>query len=119
MNTEARRKKWRDREYLPARKAYKQVQRRAANSALWDTFFNWESGTHKRLLDAAQVCELCGEEFDKDNRTALSPVTDHDHATNKFRGFIHDRCNRGIGSFSDRAELLEKAAVYLRRSHGR
>jgi hypothetical protein len=41
---------------------------------------------------------------------------DHDHVTGKFRGWLCDRCNRGIGLLGDNIESLERALEYLRSS---
>lgn len=40
---------------------------------------------------------------------------DHDHKTGKVRDLLCSRCNQGIGLLGDNAELLERAALYLRR----
>jgi hypothetical protein len=41
-------------------------------------------------------------------------VVDHDHMTEKRRGFLCSRCNFALGGFQDSAELLQKAAEYIR-----
>lgn len=69
----------------------------------------------ERLTDAeaAQLadsnlgyCDLCA-----DYGTVM---VDHDHRTEARRGFLCSRCNFALGGFQDSAELLEKAAQYLR-----
>lgn len=43
-------------------------------------------------------------------------VLDHNHETNKFRGWLCHNCNMGIGAFKDNQEILSKAIEYLK--HG-
>lgn len=38
---------------------------------------------------------------------------DHDHQTNKVRGLLCNRCNRGLAIFKDSIELLGRALGYL------
>ncbi len=40
---------------------------------------------------------------------------DHCHKTGKNRGLLCSSCNLGLGKFGDNPQLLEEAAVYLRR----
>ena len=53
-------------------------------------------------------CDLCSKETD-----AL--CLDHDHVTDKFRGWICNECNTGMGLLGDNIEGLEKALHYLRK----
>ncbi len=57
-------------------------------------------------------CAICGrEQFDSSKRRL---EIDHDHATNKARGFLTcGACNRGMGQFGDDPRLLRQAALYL------
>ena len=55
-------------------------------------------------------CAICKEK-DKWFRLAV----DHCHDKKTVRELLCSRCNRGIGSFDDKPELLERAAQYLRR----
>ena len=42
-------------------------------------------------------------------------VFDHNHTTNKFRGWLCGRCNTGLGLFGDKLEILELAIKYLKK----
>ncbi len=57
-------------------------------------------------------CELCGR-IEK-RRLCL----DHCHGTGAFRGWLCDRCNRGLGFFDDNIEGLKRAIAYLKRAYG-
>lgn len=52
------------------------------------------------------ICDCCGKIT---SRFCL----DHDHKTNKFRGWICDDCNTGIGKLGDTKEGLKTAYDYL------
>ncbi len=52
-------------------------------------------------------CMIC-------ERTDRRMVADHDHQTNILRGFLCFMCNAAIGALGDSAELIEKAAKYVR-----
>lgn len=54
------------------------------------------------------VCAVCSQEFKG------TPHVDHDHATGKVRGLLCRKCNHGLGNFRDDADVLEKAAKYIR-----
>lgn len=67
--------------------------------ALWDTQMG--------------LCAICKDPLiDIDHRTHL----DHNHQTNKIRGFLCNHCNRGLGGFRDDPNILQEAIEYLRRS---
>jgi hypothetical protein len=70
----------------------------------------WRYGLTKEQLAAliaAQEghCAICKE------RSALH--VDHDHTSGKIRSLLCTRCNKGLGFFQDRADLLEVARKYL------
>lgn len=55
-------------------------------------------------------CKICGKDL-KNNK--IETAIDHCHNTNKVRGWLCQRCNRGLGIFNDSPSLLRKAANYL------
>jgi len=56
-------------------------------------------------------CPICGRHWYESSGGALQ--LDHDHETGKPRALLCDACNKGLGFFQDKAELLRKAADYL------
>lgn len=59
-----------------------------------------------------EKCEACGRPPSSNKGLAL----DHDHVTGKFRGWLCDLCNRGIGQLGDNLEGVKKALEYLERA---
>ncbi len=61
------------------------------------------------LIEAQDgLCAICIERPAKH--------VDHDHVTGEIRGVVCFRCNVGIGHFSDRSDLLQRASAYLERT---
>src|SRR3990167_3840096 len=63
----------------------------------------WEVAGRPR----ADKCDIC----DKNEMT----VFDHCHVSDKFRGWICDRCNKMLGLVKDCPVLLKKLAEYLEK----
>ncbi len=59
-------------------------------------------------------CKICDKYPENTNPINARLVIDHCHKTNKFRGLICDRCNKGLGFFDDSIESLESAVNYLK-----
>lgn len=58
-------------------------------------------------------CDVCGDE-EANLKKKLS--FDHDHSTDRFRGWLCNRCNTTLGSVNDNKELLVNLAKYLDNS---
>lgn len=54
-------------------------------------------------------CAICSQEDQW-----FSLAVDHCHDKKHVRGLLCSQCNRGLGLFKDKPELLESAANYLR-----
>ena len=64
------------------------------------------------MLDAqGGGCAVCSAKTPS-NRTKYFAV-DHCHTTGKVRGLLCTKCNRGLGLFNDKPDLLKSAVNYL------
>lgn len=64
------------------------------------------------LLRQDGRCAICGDLPD----VLKKPLcVDHDHATNKIRGLLCQRCNTGVGQLQDSVDNLKAAIKYLER----
>jgi 5-methylcytosine-specific restriction endonuclease McrA len=67
----------------------------------------------QQLLEQKSLCALCGDLIDGD------AVLDHDHKTNSFRGWLCQKCNRGLGNFDDDLGRMNRAIKYLEENNER
>jgi len=67
------------------------------------------SRIHRHTPPKPSVCDCCGTV--PQGRWCM----DHDHKTERFRGWVCERCNIGLGKFGDDVAGLEQALRYLRR----
>ena len=63
------------------------------------------------LQNQGHGCAICGAKKPSE-RTKYFAV-DHCHDTGKVRGLLCTKCNRGLGLFNDRTDMLQKAIKYL------
>ena len=66
--------------------------------------------------EQGNVCLICKKpESAPDGRSAKTRdlSVDHSHVTNKVRGLLCNKCNRGLGLFCDDPSLLQSAMNYL------
>lgn len=72
--------------------------------------FQMSPEEYDALLQAQQsTCAICLEPCQSGRRLAV----DHDHETGAIRGLLCNACNRGLGCYRDRPELLLRAIAYL------
>ena len=76
---------------------------------------------YEALLESQKgCCAICGSDANKSAYGKhITPrfSVDHCHETGKVRGLLCNNCNRGIGLLGDNPDVLEKALVYLRKTH--
>jgi hypothetical protein len=89
------------------------VGRQALTSGLHRTTISHRMKRYGLTLEQASephsgACQCCGDRVEK-------RVADHNHATSRFRGWLCDGCNWGLGNFKDSPERLRKAIAYLRK----
>lgn len=72
---------------------------------------------YNEMLEAQNHrCAICGEAETATRHGKVKMLAvDHDHATGAIRDLLCSDCNTGIGKLKDRAEILDKAAAYIRR----
>lgn len=68
--------------------------------------------THQDYLDlkGESECFICGNACPSGRHLAV----DHDHSNGVIRGLLCCNCNKGLGSFREDLDLMEKAMQYLR-----
>ena len=73
--------------------------------------------------DKDYCCPICNKNEESSAGAGNSKngawVVDHDHHTEKFRGWLCHRCNRALGCFEDDIERIERAITYLRKANER
>ena len=65
----------------------------------------------KKEMEQAGLCKICGCPTADGRRLAV----DHDHETGVNRDLLCDLCNRALGMFKDRLDILRNAVAYLER----
>ncbi len=86
------------------------------NHARWR--YGMEIGGYDALLAKQDgKCAIC---FSTEPGRGLTRFhVDHCHSSEAIRGLLCELCNRGLGSFKDSPDLLDRAASYVRSAKGR
>lgn len=92
---------------------------KAKNTNLKKSFGITLDDYNKMLANQDGVCAICGNpETTPTNSSHHKRVrdlaVDHSHTTGKIRGLLCRGCNQGLGNFRENADLLLRAALYLR-----
>lgn len=114
----------RKREWYQKNKAYHKqyavtnYQRIADNFRLSHVkrLYNLDAAAYfQMVVEQENKCKICGKpETAKNKKGDIRPLcVDHCHATGIVRGLLCNRCNSGLGNFSDNEKLLEAAKQYL------
>lgn len=106
-------KRWESRNPGEGLKRSRAWQKRYPERARENSRRSWRknAGMPEPTRPVPEYCECCGEKLIPGIQTHL----DHCHRTGKFRGWLCNRCNRGLGYFGDSIEGLQKAISYLQR----
>jgi len=70
---------------------------------------------NSKLKAQHDLCALCNKPFSGSGSEINAPALDHNHSTQKLRGFIHNSCNRALGLLEDDPKLCRLAAEYLEK----
>lgn len=93
-------------------------KRRQQREYTLKTRFKMSLEEYERILKtqnySCAICKFKPEGEDR-YRRGKNLAVDHNHITNKNRGLLCDKCNRGLGHFNDNEELLQNAIDYLKR----
>lgn len=71
-----------------------------------------EADFDRMLVEQDNRCAICRSESPKRHRWHI----DHCHKTDRVRGLLCSECNLGLGKFKDSADVVQRAADYLRKS---
>ena len=90
------------------RTSHKRIQYQREYKAGFTQLF-WEAAW--KIQNGA--CAICLKKLESTGRGTNCAAADHCHATNTPRGILCQRCNLGLGIFSDNPHLLRAAIVYI------
>jgi len=88
---------WRKKNWVESNR---RLKRRGITQKIYDELYEAQRG----------CCAICNEPEEKFSWLCI----DHDHESGRIRGLLCPNCNRGIGLLKDNADLLERAAKYIK-----
>lgn len=83
---------------------------RGRNATLKCRYNISESDYNDMFIEQGGRCAICGKHQSKCYKTLH---VDHCHETDKVRGLLCGKCNRGLGMFSDSISLFHNVIKYL------
>jgi hypothetical protein len=89
------------------KRKYKRGQHRLRTYGVSDLAFKQMFGQQNGL------CSICVRPISED--VSRDVHVDHDHSTGSVRSLLCGPCNRGLGLFLDRPDLLRTAAAYIEK----
>jgi NMD protein affecting ribosome stability and mRNA decay len=100
-----RRKEWFSKWYVANRSTIKKNLKKNAIKRK----YGLDIDEYNQLLESQNhKCAICGEEMH-----GREVTVDHCHQTMRIRGILCGKCNKGLGHFRDRIDVLTKAISYL------
>jgi Recombination endonuclease VII len=75
-------------------------------------YYRKKAGIPEATRPCPSACECCNRPMGTGKQVHL----DHDHVTGKFRGWLCNSCNLGIGALGDDIKGLRLALAYLKRA---
>ena len=116
LNAKQKARYWKRRsELLTYRRAYHASpdgRRKDMNSRIQRLYAVDADWYDRTLAEQQGLCAICKKPCPSGRRLAVDHVHDE---TQRVRGLLCCKCNRGIGNFNDTPEFLDAAAAYLRK----
>lgn len=75
-------------------------------------YYRKKKGIPLATRPCPEHCENCKRKLEPGKKTHL----DHDHTTGKFRGWLCNKCNLGLGALGDSIAAVEHTLEYLKRA---
>ena len=97
---------YREQRKLTDRLRYQRLKEHRAEQQLQRRYGITSQEREEMQRRQGDCCAICGGCFER-------LLVDHCHDTGVVRGLLCDRCNRALGYFQDREDVIRRAADYL------